>query len=253
MKIGKLIIQLVIIAVVEVITLLILAARQPGLDIASPGAALAAAIVFAAAQVLFWWLFVRFFSWLPVWLYPIITFVLTGALIMVLGNLIGGVTIDGLATAIWISIVLTVVNAILAGLLSIGIDERFDRRVTMELVKRRGKQIKTDVPGFLFLEIDGLSEALFRRALDEGHLPTMKRWLDEGTHVIRGWETDFSAQTGGMQPGILLGNNDEIPAYRWWDRQERRIVASSNPRDLSVLEKRMSNGRGLLSDGGASR
>ena len=37
---------------------------------------------------------------------------------------------------------------------------------------------------------------------------------------LTGWETDFSAQTGAMQMGILIGNNDEIPAYRWWDRKK---------------------------------
>ena len=253
MKLRTQLVQLGIIAVVQVVTLLLLAAWLTGLTIESPGSALLLALVFTLAQVVYWWVFIRFFSWLPVWLYPILTFVLSGALVMVAGNFISGVTIDGIGTGIWITVTLTAVNAVLGGILSLSLDERFDRLVTQQLVKRRGKPIQTDVPGFLYLEIDGLSEALFRRALDEGHMPTLKRWRDQGTHTICGWETDFSAQTGGMQPGILLGNNDEISAYRWWDRQANRIVASSSPRDLLVLEKQLSNGHGLLDNGGASR
>ena len=112
---------------------------------------------------------------------------------------------------------------------------------------------KTDVPGFLFLEIDGLSETLFRKALDEGHMPLLKQWIDKGTHQIVGWETDFSAQTGAMQSGILLGNNTDVPAYRWWDREQKRIVMSGMPKDAMAIEARLSRGNGLCSDGGSSR
>jgi hypothetical protein len=56
-----------------------------------------------------------------------------------------------------------------------------------------------------------------------------------------------------MQTGILLGNNFDIPAYRWWDRTSKCIVMSGNPKDALALEAKLSTGRGLLSDGGASR
>ncbi|HBH11694.1 MAG TPA: hypothetical protein DDX29_01020, partial [Clostridiales bacterium] len=88
---------------------------------------------------------------------------------------------------------------------------------------------------------------------DSGSMPTLKQWVDEGTHAIIKWETDFTAQTGAIQSGILLGNNENIPAYRWWDREQGRSVRSGNFRDANELEKRLSNGKGLLAGGGASR
>ena len=84
-------------------------------------------------------------------------------------------------------------------------------------------------------------------------MPNLKRWLEQGSHRITGWETDYTSQTGAMQTGILMGNNFDVPAYRWWDRVEKRIVMSGDPRDALALEKKLSTGRGLLSDGGASR
>ena len=84
-------------------------------------------------------------------------------------------------------------------------------------------------------------------------MPNLKRMFDKGTHTVLGWETDFTSQTGAMQTGILMGSNKEVPAYRWWDRQERRLVMSGNPRDAKAIEIRLSNGQGLLSGGGASR
>ena len=253
MSLRSRITQIIIIVVVQSVTLLLLTAVLPGLAIDSFGSALIVAVVFIFAQSLYWWLFVSFFTWLPVWLYPLLTFILSGVVILIVGNFVEGVIVEGLSTGIWISLTMTAVNAILGGLLSLDMDEQFDRSVTRKMVAKREAVDKTDVPGFVFLEIDGLSEKLFRRALDEGHMPTLKRWLDQGTHEVLGWETDFTSQTGSMQPGILLGNNDEIPGFRWWSRQEGKLVASNDPRDAKANEARLSNGNGLLADGGASR
>ena len=49
--------------------------------------------------------------------------------------------------------------------------------------------------------------------------PTMARWLAEGTHRLAEWETDLSSQTGASQAGILLGSNEDIPAFRWVEKE----------------------------------
>jgi putative membrane protein len=51
----------------------------------------------------------------------------------------------------------------------------------------------------------------------------------------------------------LHGNNTNIPAFRWYDKETKEIVASSNTKVLPILEKELSDGNGLLSDNGASR
>jgi hypothetical protein len=247
------IIQIIAIMVVHVITLFVLQHFLAGFVATSLRSLIAATIALAIAQSIFWWVFVNFFAWLPVWLYPILSFVLNGLFVMVIGNLVPGITITNIRTGIWIIVWLTVVDAVLSGLLSLDEDAQFDRNVTRPMVARRGKPDHTDVPGFLFLEIDGLGEALLRRAVNEGHMPTLKRWIEQGTHKITGWETDFSSQTGAMQTGILLGNNTDIPAYRWWDREQGKQVMSGLPKDAQAIEARLSSGKGLCSDGGSSR
>jgi uncharacterized membrane protein YvlD (DUF360 family) len=249
----KRLVQIVAIFIIHALTLLVLQSLWTGFNISSLRGLLVVTLVLAAAQSVAWYVFINFFSWMPGWLFPIFTFFVNGLLIMVLGNLVRGVDIDTVGTAIWITIWLTVVDAITSNLLSLDEDSRFDNTVIKRMVSKRGNPTKTDVPGFLFLEIDGLSEMLFRRALEEGHLPTLKRWIDQGTHQVVGWETDFSAQTGAMQSGILLGNNTDVPAYRWWDREQKRIVMSGLPKDALAIEARLSRGNGLCSDGGASR
>jgi len=247
------IIQFLSIVIVDAIVLFLTALVAPGFAINSFAAAILIVIAVSIIQAVVWWLFINFFAHLPAILFPILTFLLVGAAITFFGNKIPGITINGIGPGILIAIVITVVNAILGAILVLDEDASFDRNVTRKMVLKYGKPNKTDVPGFLFLEIDGLSIDILRRALAEGHMPTLKKWLDSGSHKLLQWETDFTSQTGAMQTGILMGNNDNIPAYRWWDRAAGKMVMSGNPKDAVDIEARLSTGKGLLSDGGASR
>lgn len=252
MKLSKRLLQYITIILVNAFTLLILETTLRSFVVQSIAATIGVSIAFIASQVFCWWLFVNLFSSLPFFLYPLLTLILASGTFMLFGNLIPGVVITNLLTGLFMTIVLTLINAILGSLLSLDLESQFDHHVIRRLIARLDKPVTTPIPGFIFLEIDGLSERVFKRAMEEGFMPTLKRWHDQGSHKVVGWETDFTSQTGAMQPGILLGNNDNIPAYRWWSRREQRVVVSATPRDAALIEERLSNGRGLLSGGGAS-
>lgn len=104
--------------------------------------------------------------------------------------------------------------------------------------------------GILMLEIDGLSINTLKKAIDKNLMPTLKSWLDNNTHVLKEWETDLSSQTGSSQAGILHGNNENIVAYRWVEKEnDNRIIVSGKLSDSPEIEKRISNGKGLLVNG----
>ena len=44
-----------------------------------------------------------------------------------------------------------------------------------------------------------------------------------------------------------------MPAFRWYERKRKELVAWSNPDDVARLEKEHSDGNGLLADDGASQ
>jgi hypothetical protein len=132
-------------------------------------------------------------------------------------------------------------------------DETYMLRVTQRIARRGGAVERTDVPGIVFLEIDGLALPVLRRAMRDGSAPELARWLADGTHAITEWETDLSSQTGASQAGILLGSNEDIPAFRWVEKETGRTMTCSNPADCAEIERRNSTGAGLLSEGGASR
>jgi hypothetical protein len=51
----------------------------------------------------------------------------------------------------------------------------------------------------------------------------------------------------------LLGSNENIPAFRWVEKETATMMTCSAPADCAELERRHSTGVGLLTDGGASR
>ena len=81
----------------------------------------------------------------------------------------------------------------------------------------------------------------------------MARWLAAGTHQLVEWETDLSSQTGASQAGILLGSNEDIPAFRWVEKETGTMMTCSAPDDCARIERERATGIGLLIDGGASR
>ena len=126
-------------------------------------------------------------------------------------------------------------------------------RIAQRIARRQGIIARTDVPGIIFLEIDGLALPVLRAAMRDGNAPTMARWLADGSHRLTEWETDLSSQTGASQAGILLGSNEDIPAFRWVEKETGTLMTCSAPQDCAEIERRRATGIGLLVDGGASR
>jgi type I phosphodiesterase/nucleotide pyrophosphatase len=126
-------------------------------------------------------------------------------------------------------------------------------RVTRRIAHRQGIAAHTDAPGVIFLEIDGLALPVLQRAIRNGSAPLMGRWIEDEGYQLTEWETDLSSQTGASQAGILLGSNEDIPAFRWVEKETGRLMTCSSPADCEEIERRHATGAGLLVDGGASR
>ncbi|WP_189333676.1 phage holin family protein [Actinoplanes ianthinogenes] len=131
-----------------------------------------------------------------------------------------------------------------------------DGAVTQHLLRvnrRFRRQVPpSEVPGVLFLQIDGLSAPLARWAVDAGNLPTLGRWLSGGSHVMTEWHAQLPATTPASQAGLLHGASAQIPAFRWYEKDAGRLVVTNHPQDAALVESRCSDGQGLLADGGVS-
>lgn len=164
-----------------------------------------------------------------------------------------GFTVTGWAY-ITTPIVMAAITTIISALLTIDDDASYFRSVLSKRIAKNENINKHSKPGIIFTEIDGLSTPILQEAINNGHMPTLKRWLIQEGYKITEWEPDLSSQTGASQAGILHGNNSNMPAFRWVEKENNnKIVASNGPGDAPILEARISNGKGLLAINGASR
>jgi putative membrane protein len=246
-------VRVLVIWAIKVVGVLVTAWLLPGVSVASLGTAILAAAVIGLVNALLWPILSYLILPFAVLTLGLLSLVLNAVMLLLASALVDGFEVNNLGSALLLALGLSIINTILSSLLTIDDDNSWYRNVVRRRMKRRGQVEETDVPGVLFLEIDGLARPVLEKAIDEGYVPTMARWLETGSHRLVGWETDLSCQTSASQAGLLHGNNHNIPAFRWYDRARRTIVASSNPDELARLEKDLSDGNGLLVDDGASR
>jgi hypothetical protein len=120
------------------------------------------------------------------------------------------------------------------------------------MTKTEHPDAKFDEPGVLFIQLDGVPEPVLRWHVQAGNVPTISRWLRSGSHRLDSWITALPSTTPVSQAGILHGNNDNIPAFRWYEKTRAELVVANHPPDAALIESRVSDGRGLLADDGVS-
>src|SRR5262249_52281043 len=134
------------------------------------------------------------------------------------------ISVDSFWDALLAAFVASAASVVLDPIFRMNDDESYMIRVTQRIARRTGGPIRTDEPGIIFLEIDGLALPVLRRAMRDGNAPEMARWLEEGSFALTEWETDLSSQTGASQAGILLGSNEDVPAFRWVEKETGKMM-----------------------------
>ena len=211
-------------------------------------------------------LLVIFISIVNAVLWPLLTKIFMPFLVLTFG--VGSLILNGLLLGLFaplfdieikgMAIILAplamaIVTTIMSSVLTIEEDSSYYRSVYRDAKRKRKGEVK-NYPGLIIVEIDGLSYDVLREAIDKGLMPKIKSMIDDGTHTLRKWETDLSSQTGASQAGILHGNNADITAFRWIEKQNNnQMMQCSGVSKVKTLEERISDGNGLLVDNGASR
>ena len=211
-------------------------------------------------------IFVIFISIINAILWPILTRILMPFLVLTFG--LGSILLNGFLleffgplfdiyitgwAIILAPLAMAFITTLISALLTIEDDGSYYRSVFRDAEKKRKKDMK-QYPGLIIVEIDGLAYDVLKEAMDKGYMPTVKELIDNESHTLRMWETDLSSQTGASQAGILHGNNENITAFRWIEKEnDNQMMQCSGPVQVKVLEERISNGDGLLVSNGASR
>jgi len=242
-----------LVLLLDALLLLLLSELLPGFVLDGPGAALSAAALIGVLNALVWPTLVRLTLPLTVLTLGGMALLLNGALVMFAIDVLPGGRIDGIFEGVTVTLAMTALTALVFGVFAVDEDDVWYRHVVGRQLRRRGQVERSEVPGVVFLEIDGLAHDVLHRALSDGNAPHLAAWLRQGSHRLRRWETDWSSQTGACQAGLLHGDNEDMPAFRWWEKERGAAIVTNHPRDAEELERRHSDGRGLLHAGGASR
>jgi uncharacterized membrane protein YvlD (DUF360 family) len=245
--------RVALVLLLDSLTLLALSALLDGFVLDGAGSALSAAVSIGLLNALVWPVLSRLALPLNVLTLGLAGLVLNGMLVTVAIDLIPNAEIGGVLEGIVVTLVMAAVTGGVFSLLAIDEDDAWYRYVVKRQLRHRKSVIETDVPGVAFLEIDGLAHDVLERALAEDGAPHLAAWVRAGSHRLRRWETDWSSQTGACQAGLLHGSNEDMPAFRWWEKERGAAIVTNHPRDAEELERRHSDGRGLLHADGASR
>ncbi|MEV7467111.1 phage holin family protein [Streptomyces kronopolitis] len=249
-------------------TLLVLAALLPDFRLQSANGdsltrtALTAALgagVFGLLGAVVWPLLVRALLLVPALVLGLLVFFLNGSLLLLALDLIPeGRGQAAPQTAVIVAAVMSAASSATSAFLAVRNDEAYHRRLVRLAGRRRGRAARRPAtPGTVFLQLDGLGHDLLCRATagERPLMPTAARWRG-GSHRLTPWRTDWSSQTGASQLALLHGSNEDVPAFRWYEKETGTLVVSNRPSSAAALQRRAiarTGDGGLLAYDGASR
>ena len=123
----------------------------------------------------------------------------------------------------WSALVAAAVSVMLTVIFGANDDDTYTLRVIQRIARRSGERTATDVPGIIYPRDRRPRPPRAPQGDPRRQRPADGRVDGAGaaTTLVE-WEPDLSSQTGASQAGILLGSNEDIPAFRWVEKETRR-------------------------------
>ena len=223
----------------------------PGITVDSTGALLVAVVAISAAGWLLQPVFLRV-ALLFGWFGAVLLALLANAAVLGVGLYVTpGVDASSVLSVIVASWVYAFVMTVITWAFSINGRDYLTIHA-MRMGARGPQPPHSDIPGVVFVQLDGVPAPLLENEIRAGNIPTISRWIRSGSHTWTEWTARVPSTTPVSQAGLLQGANDGIPAFRWFDRELGRLVVANKPADAALIESRLSTGRGLLADDGVS-
>ena len=170
---SQIVIRVVVISLSTAIALWLLALVLDDFDIDRPRDALLAGAVVGLLNAIVWPLLSFVVVPISVLTLGIGAIAMEALIVGILLDELPGVTITGFWTALVIVLGLAALTAAVTSALALDDDVWFDQRMARVARRRSKRAAHTDVPGIVFVQLDGVAEVVLRRALRSGDAPTM--------------------------------------------------------------------------------
>lgn len=155
--------------------------------------------------------------------------------------------ISGILSAIMGGLIFSAVNIIITGLTELDEEGSFYQSLIERQAKRQRFTGDAQGRGLVMLEIDGLSYHHLKKAIAEGRMPTLQRIIEQEGYTLSRVDCGIPSQTSACQAGIMFGDNYDIPAFRWYDKDQQKLIVSGH--DAAELNGRYAHGNGLMRGG----
>lgn len=241
----------VVVLAVSAISFVIMVRVLPGISMTSPFDALPAVVVMALFNALVRPIVLAIVAPVSVILTSIVALVLQVLVFAPIAGIAPGVHIDGAATFVQAAVLYAVLNTVLTAVLDVDHGGSYYGTL-VQTMRARGSAKRSDEPGLVVVQIDGLAHPILAERMRAGSVQTMTGWVRSGSHHLGRWQATLPTMTSAGQAGILHGNADGIPAFRWFERDRQTMMVSSRPADAAEIVRRISDGHGLLSNDGVS-
>ncbi len=236
---------------VQAAILLVVGWLVPGIAVGDLASALLAALVLGLLNALVRPILLLLTLPLTVLTMGLLSLLINAIMLVMAAPLVPGLAVSSLASAVAAAILITVMTTLVSIAFSIDQDESF----YAELSRRLSSLDRERIPGgrgLVVIQIDGLAAPILRNAIRMGMTPHMARWIRSGAYRLIEWECVPPSQTAASQAGILHGSNDDIPAFRWYEKERSKLMVANHPADAAEIERRLSDGHGLLAQDGMS-
>jgi hypothetical protein len=120
----------------------------------------------------------------------------------------------------------------------------------LPFARERREQRTEPGRGFVGIQIDALAYDDLERAMAAGHLPFLRRLVERDGWTLRRYPAGLPSATPAAQAAIFHGTKERIPAFRFFEKRDRRVIIGSQTSSMQFIRDRLPD-RGVL-DGGSS-
>jgi len=256
---ARFVYRLVVLWIVDVISLLGTAAILPGFALESIEGrsvlivAVAAAFLLGLVNLLIRPVILLLAMPLGLIAVSLVGFVVNTIALRITAGLLPGFFIDNWWIAFVAGLILALVNTIITSFLTIDDEGSFYEALVERLAKRHAFDVEQEPGrGVVMMEIDGLSYHHLQKALEKGLMPTVSQMMREEGYVLSHIDCGLPSQTSACQSGIMFGDNYDIPAFRWYEKESNTSVVCRLPGLVKAMQDRISTGRRGILQGGSS-
>lgn len=243
--------HIIIVWIVETITLYLLGRWLPGLTISSEFDAFLAVTLIGLTNAILRPFILQLTITITVFTLGLFSFFLNMVVVLLVAHIMPGFSITDYPSVIYVVLGISFMNLLASNLLSLDENDSYYRSVIPRIKPKDLPPESAQPNGLIILEIDGLSYNVLHKAIEMGYMPTLKE-MAANEYQIHPWRCGLPSQTSASQLGILYGENANIPAFRWYEKERDKLVVSNHLSDTAMIEQRFQEKNGLLQINGSS-